>query len=118
LVLVTVFLALDAGMKIAGAPPSIVATGELGFSAGATRMLGLLLGAAAVLYVLPVTRVLGAILLTGYLGGAVAVQAQHGNPIPTHVLFGVYVGVTMWAAIWLRSADLRQMIPLRSRSGR
>jgi hypothetical protein len=114
-VLITLFLALDAGMKITGAEPALAATGELGFSAAATKMLGLVLGVATIIYAVPITRILGAILLTGYLGGAVAVQAVHGSPLATHVLFGVYVGIALWASIWLRNVSLRQLIPtLRS----
>ncbi|RVU15195.1 DoxX family protein [Methylobacterium oryzihabitans] len=115
LVVVELFLVLDAGMKLLGAQAAVDATGELGFSAQATRMLGLVLGAATILYALPGTRVLGAILLTGYLGGAVAVQALHGAPLLTHTLFGVYFGVAAWGAIWLRSHDLRALVPLARR---
>ena len=111
-VLVTSFLALDAGMKLAGAQAAIEATGGLGFSPAATRMLGAVLALSTIVYVVPATRVLGAILVPGYLGGAVAVQAQHGNPVPTHVLFGVYVGVVLWGSVWLHNTGLRQLMPL------
>ncbi len=110
-VLVTLFLALDAGMKLAGAEPAIAATTELGFSATTTRLLGLVLGVCTLLYAVPATRFLGAILLTGYLGGAIAAQALHGSPLVTHVLFGVYVGIAVWASVWLRSNAARQLIP-------
>ncbi len=111
--LVALLLALDAGLKLLGAPPAIDATGELGFPASATRMLGLVLGGATLLYVVPVTRVLGAILLTGYLGGAVAIHAVHASPLTTHVLSGVYVGIAVWASIWLRNDGLRQFLPIQ-----
>lgn len=111
-VLVTSFLALDAGMKLADAQVAIEVTGGLGFSRAATRMLGAVLALSTIVYVVPATRVLGAILVTGYLGGAVAVQAQHGNPVPTQVLFGVYVGVALWGSVWLHNAGLRQLMPL------
>jgi len=116
--LVTLFLALDAVMKLVGAQPAIAATVELGFSAHATRNLGLLLSSATLLYVVPATRVLGAIVLTGYLGGAVAIQAVHGSPLATHVLFGVYVGIVLWASIWLRNDGLRQLLPFQRSSTR
>jgi hypothetical protein len=61
----------------------------------------------------PQTAVLGAIMLTGYLGGAVAVKLRVGDPLFTHVLFGVYVGVLVWGGIYLRDARLRQILPLR-----
>jgi hypothetical protein len=57
---------------------------------------------------------LGAILLTGYLGGAVAVKLRIGDPLFTHILFGVYVGVLVWGGIYLRDARLREILPLRS----
>ncbi len=117
-VLVTLFLALDAVMKIAGARAAVEATGGLGFSPAATRLLGAVLAFSTVVYAVPVTRVLGAILITGYLGGAVAVQALHGSPVPTHVLFGVYVGVALWGSIWLRSAGLRQLMPVERSASR
>jgi hypothetical protein len=62
---------------------------------------------------LPRTAVLGAILLTGYLGGAVATHVRVGNPLFSHVLFGVYSGVIIWAGIYLRDARLRLLIPIR-----
>jgi len=116
--LVALLLALDAGMKLVGAQPAVAATGELGFSATATRYLGLVLSGATLLYVVPATRVLGAILLTGYLGGAVAIHAAHGSPLTTHVLSGVYVGIAVWASVWLRDDGLRQLIPFQRRSTR
>jgi hypothetical protein len=57
---------------------------------------------------------LGAIMLTGFLGGAVAVKLRIGDPLFTHVLFGVYVGILVWGGIYLRDARLRQILPLRS----
>jgi hypothetical protein len=67
--------------------------------------------ACTLLYAAPQTAVLGAIMLTGYLGGAVAVKLS--DPLFTHVLFGVYVGVLVWGGIYLRDARLRQILPLR-----
>lgn len=112
-ILVVTFLAFDAVMKVIAAAPAVAATGELGFSAAATQVLGLVLGVATLLYAAPATRVVGAITLTGYLGGAVAVQAQHGAPLGTHVLFGVYIGIMLWGAVWLQNPLLRQLLPFR-----
>jgi hypothetical protein len=115
--MVTLFLALDAGMKLIGAQPAVATTGELGFSEAATRLLGLVLGISTLLYLVPKTRILGAILLTGYLGGAVAVQARNGASVLTHVLFGVYLGMAAWGALWLRDEDLRRQLPFDRNSG-
>jgi DoxX-like family len=75
-------------------------------------ILGFLLLASTVLYVIPRTGVLGAILLTGYLGGAVASHARHGDPLFTHDLFGVYLGLFVWGGLWMRDPRVRALIPL------
>ena len=74
--------------------------------------LGLILLICTVLYIAPRTTVLGAILLTAYLGGAVATQLRVGAPLFTHILFGVYLGVLLWGGLWLRDARVRALIPL------
>ncbi|SHN82966.1 DoxX family protein [Bradyrhizobium erythrophlei] len=110
--LVILFLALDAGMKIIGAAASVTATGQLGFRPDLVPILGWILAIATVLYAVPKTSSLGAVLLTGYLGGAVAVQFQHGAPLATHVLFGVYLGTLAWSGLWLRSEGLQAVLPV------
>jgi hypothetical protein len=65
------------------------------------------------LYAFPRTSVLGAILLTGYLGGAIYVHVRAGSPLFSHTLFGVYLGLLVWAGLYLRDATLRTLIPLR-----
>jgi hypothetical protein len=66
------------------------------------------------LYVIPKTSVLGAILLTGYLGGAIATHLRVGDPLFSHVLFPTYLGVLLWGGLYLRDERLRALIPLRS----
>jgi len=66
-----------------------------------------------VLYAVPRTAVLGAIYLTGLFGGAVAAHLRLSDPLLSHVLFGVYLGVLMWAGLWLREPRLRELLPLR-----
>lgn len=100
--LVTAFFLLDAAGKLVGAEPAIKATVELGWPASSVFHLGLLLLVGAVLYLVPRTTVLGAIYLTGYLGGAIASQYRVGSPLFSHVLFGAYVAAIMWTAIFLR----------------
>src|SRR5690606_27857569 len=82
------------------------------------RTLGLLLLVCTLLHLAPSTAVLGAVLLTGYLGGAVATHVRAGSPLFTHVLFGVYLGVLLWAGLWLRDSTLRALLPLRRHAGR
>lgn len=112
--LTVLFLLMDAGMKVAGARASIDATGALGFSAETTRILGAILLVCTLLYLYPRTSMLGAVLVTGYLGGAIAVQLQHKNPMFSHVLFGVYVGLFLWGGVFFRSATLRGLLPWHS----
>jgi hypothetical protein len=68
--------------------------------------------ACAALYAWPRTAILGAIVLTGYLGGAIATHVRIANPLFSHTLFGVYLGVILWAALWLRMPALRALLPV------
>src|SRR5436190_420774 len=70
----------------------------------------------AILYVIPQTSVLGAILLTGYLGGATATHVRVGDPLFSHVLFPVYLGILIWLGLYLRDVRLRALVPLVSRT--
>jgi hypothetical protein len=80
--------------------------------------LGVLLLCCTILYAIPRTSVLGAILLTGYLGGAVATHLRVGDPLFSHVLFPTYLGVMLWGALFLRDERLRALIPLRKEPAR
>lgn len=77
------------------------------------RGLGMLALLLTALHAWRPTAVLGAVLLTGYLGGAVVTQLRAGMPMGTHVLFGVYLGALMWGGLWLREPALRALLPLR-----
>ena len=77
--------------------------------------LGIVLLACTVLYLIPRTAVLGAILLTGYLGGAVATHVRIGHPLFSHTLFPVYLAVLLWGGLCLRDPRLRTLIPLRKK---
>jgi len=109
--LVVLFLLMDAGMKLAAARPVLEAGQQLGFAGESmARKLGTILLICTLLYVWPRTSVLGAILITAFLGGAVATHVRMGNPLFTHVLFGVYLGVLMWAGLVLREPRLRSLL--------
>lgn len=105
--LVIAFLLLDGVMKVI-APSFVLEAGQsIGFPGVAmNRGLGLLLLACTLLYIVPRTSVVGAILVTAYLGGAVATHVRLGHPLFSHVLFGVYVGILMWGGLALRSPAL------------
>jgi hypothetical protein len=108
------FLLVDAGMKLAS--PALVAANspDIGWSLDPVtiRTLGTLLLIPTLLYLWPRTAVLGAILITGYLGGAIATHMRIGSPLFTHILFGVYLALMVWGGLWLRSPALRALIPL------
>jgi hypothetical protein len=106
------FLLLDAAMKLVPLTPVIDAMQGLGFAGGNSlaRGLGVLLLGCTILYTVPSTAPLGALLLTGYLGGAIAVQLRAGNPMFSHVLFGGYIGLAVWAGLLLRSGQLRSLL--------
>ena len=105
---------LDGAMKLIAPAPVIEATTALGWPADAKTLvlLAVLLLGSTLLYAIPKTAMLGAILLTGYLGGAVASHVRIGSPLFSHDLFGVYLGVIVWAGLWLRDARLRALLPL------
>lgn len=112
------FLLFDAGIKLAVVEPVVEGMAQLGYPAGLARPIGLLLLACVAVYVVPRTSFLGALLLTGYLGGAVATHVRVGNPFFTHTLFPVYVAVLLWGGLVLRDPLLRAVVwPSRGRRG-
>lgn len=111
--LVILFLLFDAGLKLAAPEVAIkYSPSGLGWplDVGTMYMLGILLLIPTLLYIWPRTAVLGAILITGYLGGAIATHLRIGSPMFSHTLFGVYLGVMLWAGLWLRSPALRLLV--------
>jgi hypothetical protein len=114
--LVIAFLAVDVVIKfVKPAPAPVVETcAHLGLPLSLAPVLGMILLVSTALYVIPNTSVLGAILLTGYLGGAVATHLRVGDPLFSHVLFPTYLGVLLWGGLYLREPRLRALIPLRT----
>ena len=112
--LASAFFVMDAVMKLIQPQFVINSTRGIGWPADPVTLsiLGCLLLTSTVLYLFRPTAVLGAILLTGYLGGAVASHARIGNPLFTHDLFGVYLGLFVWGGLWLRDPRIRALIPL------
>ena len=109
------FLLVDSIMKLLALPVVLQASGALGFvGPDMARGLGIVLVVCTAFYAVPRTAVFGAILLTGYLGGAVAAHLRMGDPLLTHVLFGVYVGMFVWGGLYLRDRRLPTLIPVRS----
>ncbi len=112
-VLVILFLLLDGTIKLVPLHPVTESLAQLGYPVSLARGLGILTLACTVLYAIPRTSILGAILLTGLLGGAIASHLRVGSPIFTHLLFGAYLGATVWGGLFLRDDRLRALIPLR-----
>jgi len=104
------FLGMDAVMKVMQVPAAVKGTTELGYPAGVLLPLGIIQLIALALYLIPPTRVLGAIVWTGYLGGAVATHVRIGNPLFTHILSPVYVAALLWGGLYLRDARLRAIL--------
>lgn len=107
------FLFMDGIGKLVKPAPVVEGTVQLGYPESVLLGLGLVLITCTVLYVIPRTAVLGAILLTGYLGGAIATHVRVASPLFSHMLFPVYVAVLIWGGLYLRDERLRALIPLR-----
>jgi len=110
------FLAFDTAIKLLQAPVAIKGTVELGYPASSVFGIGVVQLVCLVAYVIPRTSVLGAVLLTGYLGGAIATHVRLGNPLFTLVLFPLYVAAFIWGGLYLRDRGLRAFLPFRRRA--
>ena len=113
--LAVLFLLWDSAMKLITPPVVLESFERLGYPDGVAIGIGLLQLVCLAVYVIPRIFVLGAILLTGYLGGAVATHVRVGDPLFTHVLFPAYLGAMLWGGLYLRDDRLRKLVPLRSR---
>ena len=112
--LVAAFLAFSASLKFF--MPDIVreTMSGLGWPAHHDLFIGIVETICVVLYIVPQTALLGAILETALLGGAIATNVRVDNPLFSHELFGVYLGLMIWGGLWLRDPRLRALLPLRS----
>ncbi|MGY3530442.1 DoxX family protein [Bradyrhizobium embrapense] len=112
---VVLFLLFDGAIKLL--PLSVVTEtmDKMGYGASDTlaRSLGIITIVCTLLYSVPPTSILGAILLTGYLGGAIASHVRIGSPLFTHTLFGLYLGLMVWGGLYLRDGNLRALLPFR-----
>ncbi len=110
------FLLFDAIIKVLQLAPALKGTAELGYPTSAVLGIGVVELICIVLYLIPRTSFLGAVLLTGYLGGAIASHVRVGNPLFSHVLFPTYIAAMIWAGLYLRDARLRVLVPVRVRA--
>jgi DoxX-like family len=113
--LVILFMLVDGAIKLVPWPVVTETMDRIGYgsSESLARCLGVITIVCTVLDTIPPTSILGAILLTGYLGGAIASHLRIGSPLFSHVLFGFYLGLMVWGGLWLRDRSLRRLIPLR-----
>ena len=112
--LVILFLTVDGAIKLVPIQPVIDSMRELGYptSVSFARFIGAVTLVGTALYAWPRTSLLGAVLLTGLMGGAIATHLRLDHPLFSHTLFGVYLGLLLWAGLWLRDQRLRQLMPL------
>lgn len=107
------FLSFDSLGKLLQAQPVVEGTAQLGYPTSIIFGLGITLLTCVIVYLVPQTSLLGAVLLTGYLGGAVATHVRVGNPLFTHVLFPTYIAALIWGGLVLRDPRVRAFIPWR-----
>src|ERR1700750_67673 len=112
---VILFLLFDGAIKLVPWPVVTETMDRMGYGSSETlaRSLGVITIVCTVLYSIPPTSILGAILPTGYLGGAMASHVRIDSPLFSHTLFGLYIGLMAWGGLWLRDQNLRTLIPFR-----
>ena len=113
--IVILFMLADSLSKFIKPEPVIEGTLELGYAEHHILIIGILGLLATIIYAIPYTTVLGAILLTGYFGGAIATHIRLDNPLFSHTLFPVYLAVLVWGGLWLRNKQLQTLMPFKKR---
>lgn len=99
--------------KLSGMPIAGETMTALGWANSPIVLIGVLELVCTLLYAIPFTSILGAILMMSILGGAIATQLRAGSPLFSHTLFGIYLGLIMWGGLWLRDPGLRALFPVR-----
>jgi len=108
--IVALLLTLDAGIKLVGAKAAVEGSAQLGFTPQQVFVIGIIAAICLVLYLIPRTAPIGAVLWTGYFGGAIVTHFRLGNPLFTHVLFPIYVSILIWGSLYLRDARVRAVV--------
>lgn len=112
--LAVLFIVFDAFIKVVSSPMAVLATEQLGYVAHDVVLIGVIELACLALYLVPRTAVLGAVLFTGYLGGAVASNVRLDNPLFSHTLFPIYVAILLWGGLYARDPRARAMLAPRA----
>jgi DoxX-like family len=107
------FMLMDGVMKLMKPDFVVKATTQMGYPESVILPLGIVVLICTILYAVPPTAILGAILLTGYLGGAVATHVRAGDPLFTHVLAPIYFAILIWGGLYLREPRLSSLVPIR-----
>jgi hypothetical protein len=110
---VALLLTLDAGLKLVRAKAAVEGSAQLGFTPDQVFVIGVIAAACLVLYLIPRTAPLGAVLWTGYFGGAIVTHFRLGNPLLTHVLSPIYVSALIWGSLYLRDPRVRAVLGKR-----
>ena len=108
--IVALLLTLDAGIKLVRAKAAVEGSAQLGFTPDQVFVIGVIAAVCLVLYLIPRTAPLGAVLWTGYFGGAIVTHFRLGNPLFTHVLFPIYVSILIWGSLYLRDPRVRAVV--------
>jgi hypothetical protein len=109
----TLFMIFDGTLKVLALQPAVEGTVQLGYPESAIVPMGIVVLAGVALYVVPRTSALGALLLTGFLGGAVATHVRVDSPLFSHTLFPIYIATLLWLGLWLRDERVRALLPVR-----
>ena len=110
LALPVLFLTVDAVVKLLRIGPVLDSFNELGYPQNLALAIGLIEAVCLLVLLIPRTSILGAVLLTGYLGGAVATHLRIGNPLASHILFPVYIGILVWAGMALIDSRIVRLV--------
>jgi hypothetical protein len=102
--------------KLLGMPVAEETMAQVGWPSGFALMIGVIELTCLVLYLIPRTSVLGAVLMMALFGGAMATQIRVGNPLFSHILFSLYLALFMWGGLWLRDERLRSLLPMATKT--
>ena len=108
--IVALLLTLDAGIKLVGAKAAVEGSAQLGFTPQQVFVIGIIAAVCLVLYLIPRTAPIGAVLWTGYFGGALVTHFRLGNPLFTHILPPIYVSILIWGSLYLRDPRVRAVV--------
>lgn len=107
------FLVVDTVIKLVEFGPAVESTTRLGYPSSSVLVIGILEAVCLILYLVRRTSVLGAVVFTGFLGGAFATHFRHGDPLFSHILFPVYIAALLWGGLYLREERLHALVPVR-----